>query len=134
MSPRSNRVVFRFRGCYPRPLDLFDPKPYIARKHAQKCDSPLRKEVTQVGTEQFLALDAMAPVRPRGQSGMMISDLMPHLASVADDLCLLRGMNADNPQHAGATLQCHTGPLVEVCPSMGALARYGRGPKKATLS
>ena len=114
-------------------MDLFDPKPYIDRMHGQGIDSPLRKEVTQVGTERFLALKAMAPVLPRGQSGTMISDLMPHLASVADDLCLLRGMSADNPQHAGATLQFHTGTFAEVRPSMGAWVSYGLGTENANL-
>jgi hypothetical protein len=75
----------------------------------------------------------MAPVKPRGQSGMMISDLMPHLASVADDICLLRGMSADNPQHAGATLQFHTGTFAEVRPSMGAGVSYGLGTENENL-
>jgi hypothetical protein len=133
MIPKAKRVIFLFMGGGPSQMDLFDPKPFIERKHGQKIDSPLRKEVTQVGTDQFLALKAMAPVRPRGQSGMMISDLMPHLATVADDLCLLRGMNADNPQHAGATLQFHTGTFAEVRPSMGAWVSYGLGTENANL-
>lgn len=66
-------------------MDLFDPKPFITERHGQAIDSPLRPEVTQVGTEKYLALAPIAPVKPRGRSGMMISDLMPHLASVADD-------------------------------------------------
>jgi hypothetical protein len=133
MMPKAKRVIFLFMGGGPSQMDLFDPKPFIERKHGQKIDSPLRKEVTQIGTDQFLALKAMAPVRPRGQSGMMISDLMPHLATVADDLCLLRGMNADNPQHAGATLQFHTGTFAEVRPSMGAWVSYGLGTENANL-
>jgi len=133
MVPKAKRVIFLFMGGGPSQMDLFDPKPFIERKHGQKIDSPLRKEVTQIGTDQFLALKSMAPVRPRGQSGMMISDLMPHLATVADDLCLLRGMNADNPQHAGATLQFHTGTFAEVRPSMGAWVSYGLGTENANL-
>jgi len=132
-APKAKRVIFLFMAGGPSQLDLFDPKDFIARRHGQKIDSPLRKEVTQVGTEQFLALQTMAPVRPRGQSGMMISDLMPHLASVADDLCLLRGMSADNPQHAGATLQFHTGTFAEVRPSMGSWISYGLGSENANL-
>ena len=131
--PKARRVIFLFMGGGPSQMDLFDPKDFITRKHGQTIDSPLRKAVTQVGTEKFLALKAMAPVRPRGQSGMMISDLMPHLATVADDLCLLRGMSADNPQHAGATLQFHTGTFAEVRPSMGAWVSYGLGTENANL-
>ena len=95
--PKVKRVIFLFMAGGPSQQDLFDPKSFIREKHGQPIDSPLRKEVTQVGTEKFLALGAMSPVRPRGESGMMISDLMPHLSNIADDICLLRGMNADNP-------------------------------------
>jgi hypothetical protein len=133
MVPKAKRVIFLFMGGGPSQQDLFDPKPFITSKHGQTIDSPLRKEVTQVGTEKYLALGPVAPVRPRGQSGMVISDLMPHLASVADDICLLRGMTADNPQHAGATLQFHTGTFAEVRPSMGAWISYGLGTENQDL-
>ena len=131
--PKVKRVVFLFMAGGPSQQDLFDPKSFIREKHGQPIDSPLRKEVTQVGTEKFLALGAMSPVRPRGESGMMISDLMPHLSSIADDICLLRGMNADNPQHASATNQFHTGVFTEVRPSMGAWIGYGLGTENQNL-
>jgi hypothetical protein len=133
MMPKAKRVIFLFMAGGPSQQDLFDPKPFITSRHGQKIDSPLRKEVTQVGTEQYLALGPVAPVQPRGQSGMTISDLMPHLSSVADDICLLRGMNADNPQHFGATLQFHTGTFAEVRPSMGAWISYGLGTENQDL-
>ena len=133
MVPKAKRVIFLFMAGGPSQHDLFQEKKFIADKHGQKIDSPLRKEVTQVGTEKYLALGAMAPIRPRGESGMMISDLLPHLSSVADDICLLRGMNADNPQHASATNQFHTGVFTEVRPSMGAWISYGLGTENQNL-
>jgi hypothetical protein len=133
LPPKAKRVIFLFMNGGPSQLDLFDPKEYLSRMHGQKIDSPLSKNVLQVGTEKFLALGATAPVRPRGQSGMMISDLMPHLASVADEICLLRGMSADNPQHAPAELQFHTGALNDVRPSMGAWVSYGLGTENQNL-
>jgi hypothetical protein len=126
-------VIFLFMGGGPSQHDLFDPKEFIREKHGQKIDSPLRPEVTQVGTEKYLALDAMAPVKPRGQSGTMVSDLMPQLAEIADEICLLRGMNADNPQHASAINQFHTGVFTEVRPSMGAWIGYGLGTENRDL-
>ncbi len=131
--PKAKRVIFLFMQGGPSQLDLFDPKEYIRSKHGQPIDSPLSKNLLQVGTERFLALGAVAPVRPRGQSGVPISDLMPHLAGVADELCLLRGMNADNPQHAPAELQFHTGTLNDVRPSMGAWISYGLGTENRNL-
>ena len=133
MVPKAKRVLFLFMAGGPSQQDLFDPKEFIRRKHGEKIESPLPTEVTQVGTEKFLALSEAAPVRPRGKSGMMISDLLPHLASLADDLCLLRGMNADNPQHASATNQFHTGVFTEVRPSMGAWISYGLGTENKNL-
>src|SRR3954447_443620 len=73
--PKAKRVIFLFMAGGPSQQDLFDPKEFIRKKHGEKIDSPLRKEVTQIGTEKFLALAEAAPVKPRGKSGMMISDL-----------------------------------------------------------
>jgi uncharacterized protein (DUF1501 family) len=133
ITPRVKRVIFLFMAGGPSQMDLFDPKDYIRDKHGEAIDSPLDKNVTQIGTDKFLALGAMAPVKPRGQSGMMISDLMPHLADIADDICLLRGMNADNPQHASASNQFHTGSFTEVRPSMGSWISYGLGTENQNL-
>ncbi|MBU6172193.1 MAG: DUF1501 domain-containing protein [Planctomycetes bacterium] len=131
--PKAKRVIFLFMSGGPSQMDLFDPKEFINKLHGESIDSPLSPEVTQVGTEKYLALGVKQPVRPRGQSGMMISDLMPHLAGVADDICLLRGMTADNPQHAAATQQFHTGVFNEVRPSMGSWISYGLGTENANL-
>jgi len=126
VAPRAKRVIFLFMAGGPSQHDLFDPKEFLREKHGQKIDSPLRKEVIQIGTEQYLALGAMAPVKPRGESGIMISDLMPHLSSVADELCLMRGMSTDNPQHASATNQFHTmdwGLRIRIYPVSSAFMR-----------
>jgi len=131
--PRAKRVIFLFMAGGPSQHDLFDPKEFIRERHGQKIDSPLRPEVTQIGTEQYLALAEAAPVKPRGASGMQISDLLPHLSTVADDICLLRGMSTDNPQHASATNQFHTGVFTEVRPSMGAWINYGLGTENHNL-
>ncbi len=131
--PKAKRVIFLFMAGGPSQQDLFDPKEFIRKKHGEKIDSPLRKEVTQIGTEKFLALAEAAPVKARGQSRMMVSDLLPHLSSVVDDICLLRGMNADNPQHASATNQFHTGVFTEVRPSMEAWISYGLGTENQNL-
>lgn len=132
-APRAKRVIFLFMQGGPSQIDLFDPKDFIQKRHGQPIDSPLSKNVLQVGTEKFLALGTAIPVRPRGQSGLPISDLLPGLASIADEICLLRGMNADNPQHMPAELQLHTGALNDIRPSMGAWISYGLGSENQNL-
>ena len=76
MVPKAKRVIFLFMQGGPSQLDLFDPKDFIERKHGQKIDSPLRKEVTQVGTAKFLALGAAAAVRV-ASCGIMPSLCIP---------------------------------------------------------
>ncbi len=132
-APRARRVIFLFIQGGPSQLDLFDPKPLIARKHGEKISPPIDGNKIAIGVDKYLALAPVAPVRPRGASGMMISDLMPQLASVADDLCLLRAVHTDNEAHAPATLQLHTGASIDVRPSMGSWFSYGLGTENENL-
>jgi hypothetical protein len=131
--PRAKRIIFLFMAGGPSQADLFDPKPLIARHHGQTVAAPVDDQQIRVGVEKFLAMGPVAPVRPRGQSGMTISGLLPNLAGVADDLCLLRAMCTDNNAHAPATLQFHTGALAEARPSMGAWISYGLGNENENL-
>lgn len=132
-SPRAKRVIFLFMQGGPSQLDLFDPKPLIQRKHGARISPPMDGNKVSIGVAQRLALAPVAPIRPRGASGMMISDLMPHLASVADDICLLRAVHTDSEAHAPATLQLHTGVAIDVRPSMGSWFSYGLGTENENL-
>jgi hypothetical protein len=105
----------------------------IAKKHGEKISPPVDGHKVTIGVDKYLALAPAVRVRPRGDSGMMISDLMPHLASVADNLCLLRAVNTDNEAHAPATLQMHTGVSIDVRPSMGSWFSYGLGTENENL-
>jgi len=130
---RAKRVIFLFMAGGPSQPDLFDPKPFIEKKHGQTVSAPVDEKQIRVGVEKYLAMAPAAPIRPRGDSGMMISDLLPNLAGVADDLCLLRAMHTDNKAHAPATLQFHTGTLAEVRPSLGSWISYGLGTENENL-
>lgn len=134
LPPRAKRVIFLFLSGGPSQADLFAPKEYITRKHGQRIDSPVGDDgLVRVGVEQFLPMAPVAPVRPRGDSGLMISDLLPNLAGVADELCLLRAVVADNKAHAPATLQLHTGHIAAALPSMGSWISYGLGSENENL-
>jgi hypothetical protein len=117
----------------PSQLDLFDPKPLIQRKHGDRVSFPIDGNEVSVGVDKYLALAPIAPLRPRGQSGMVISDLMPHLATVADNICLLRAVQADNEAHAPAISQLHTGAALDVRPSLGSWISYGLGTENQNL-
>lgn len=130
---KAKRVIFLFMAGGPSQPDLFDPKDYIARMHGKTISAPVNANELRVGTDKFLALAAHGGVRPRGASGMMISDLMPHTASIADEICLLRAMHSDNNQHQPAALQFHTGVTADVRPSMGSWISYGLGTENQNL-
>lgn len=130
---RAKRVIFLFMSGGPSQPDLFDPKPLIYRKHGETIRPPVDGHEVSIGIDKYLALAPSVPIRPRGECGMLISDLMPNLAGTADDLCLLRAVSTDNEAHAPATLQLHTGASVDVRPSMGAWASYGLGTENQDL-
>ena len=130
---KAKRVIFLFMSGGPSQPDLFDPKNYIARMHGQTISAPINTNELRVGTDKFLALATQTAVRPRGQSGMMISDLLPHTATIADELCLLRAMHSDNNQHQPAALQFQTGVTAEARPSMGSWISYGLGTENQNL-
>ena len=131
--PRAKRVIFLFMQGGPSQPDLFDPKDFVRRRHGERLAPPVDPTLETVGIDRYLALAPIAPLAPRGQSGIVISDLLPWTARIADEICLLRGMVADNNQHAPATLQFHTGSPTEVRPSIGAWVGYGLGTENADL-
>lgn len=131
--PRARRVIFLFMAGGPSQLDLFDPKPVIAEKHGQSIAVPIDNHEVTIGVEKYLALAPPVPIRARGQSGIMMSDLLPHLSSVADDLLLMRAVHTDNEAHAPATLQLHTGASADVRPSLGSWISYGLGSENENL-
>ena len=130
---KAKRVIFLFMAGGPSQHDLFDFKPRLAKDHGQRLGLAKNPMPFPVGTDKFLTLGPMAKFAPRGQSGMVISDLLPHLHTVADDICLLRGMRADNAAHDLASLQFHTGSFNDVRPSMGSWVSYGLGTENCDL-
>jgi len=112
-APRATRVIFLLMRGAPSQVDTFDYKPYLASKHETK--------------------EMRFPFRQHGESGLWISDLFPHIAEHADDLCLLRGMHTDFPIHNEANLMLHTGSAVFPRPSMGSWILYGLGTENDNL-
>jgi len=129
----AKRVIFLFMAGGPSQHDLFVAKPRLVRDHGKRVGVANLPRGIPVGTEKFLTLGPTAEFAPRGESGATISNLLPHLAEVADDLCFLHGMQVDNPAHDLATLQFNTGVINEVRPAMGAWVSYGLGTENANL-
>ena len=131
---RAKRMIFVFLAGGPSQGDLFAPKDEINKNHGKAITSPVGDDgQIRVGVAKFLPMAPVAPVKPRGESGLMISDLMPSLAGVADELCMLRAVVSDNKAHAPAALQFHTGHIAEARPSMGSWISYGLGTENENL-
>jgi len=131
--PRAKRAIFLFMQGGPSQHDLFDYKPRLIKDHGRRVGANVKERGLTLGVDQYLTLGPGERFAQRGESGLWMSDLLPHLATVADDLCLLRAMQTDNNAHAIATLQLHTGATTDVRPSLGAWISYGLGTENQNL-
>jgi uncharacterized protein DUF1501 len=123
---RAKRVIFLFMAGGPSQVDTFDPKPRLTRDHGKP--SP---KLYLGKTRNLLA----SPWRfqKRGQSGLGVSELFPHVGACVDDLCIIRSMVADDVNHPGGCLQMNTGERVATRPSLGAWVTYGLGSENQNL-
>ncbi|NIP93721.1 MAG: DUF1501 domain-containing protein, partial [Akkermansiaceae bacterium] len=128
-APRAKRVIHLFMNGGPFGPDFMDPKPALAKFEGQ------RPEGTELRTERKTGGLLNSPFRysRHGRSGLEISELLPHTAGFADDLCVLRSMHTDNPNHGPALLLMNNGTMTPKVPSMGAWCSYGLGTENANL-
>jgi hypothetical protein len=124
---RAKRVIFLFMNGGPSHVDTFDPKPALEKYSGQKPTGNLFR-AAQAG---FVP----SPFRfhPRGQSAVVLSELFPHLAQCVDDLCVIRSMHTDIPNHEPGLLLMHSGVQQPVRPSLGSWISYGLGNENENL-
>ena len=130
---RAKRAIFLFMQGGPSQHDLFDYKPRLEKDHGQRLGASVKERGLTLGVDKYLTLGPAERFAQRGVSGIWMSDLLPNLATVADDLCMLRAVETDNNAHAIATLQLHTGTTTDVRPSLGAWVSYGLGTENQNL-
>ncbi|MGB0581059.1 MAG: DUF1501 domain-containing protein [Limisphaerales bacterium] len=118
---RAKHVVFLSMGGAPSHVDTFDYKPQLTA------------DTGKPGKYGPKLLGSPWKFSQHGQGGLSISSLFPNVARHADDMCLLRGMHCDQPNHSQASMQTHTGSFQFVRPSMGAWTLYGLGTENADL-
>ncbi len=121
---RAKRVIFLCMNGGPSHVDLFDYKPAL---------DPHSGQTLQEGPGRSRLLSAPFPFRRRGESGMWMSDVLPHLARHADKLCMIHSLHTDLPNHAQAFLQLHTGSFQFTRPSLGSWTLYGLGAENSRL-
>jgi len=128
---KAKRAVFLFMNGAPSQVDTFDPKPELTKRSGQAYKGPLT--VGSNGRAIGYLMGSPFEFKPRGQSGLPISELFPHTAKFADDLCVIRSMYTDTAAHASGCLQMNTGSIFLGKPSAGAWVTYGLGTDNQSL-
>ncbi len=127
--PRVRRVIQLFMNGGPFQGDLFDPKPAI-NKYAGQRPSEVQLR-TENPTGGLLAVPA--GFKPGGKCGLPVSELLPRFAPWMDEVCVLRGMHTDNPNHGPALFLMNNGTITPTRPSLGSWMLYGLGTENENL-
>lgn len=127
---RAKRVIFLFMKGGPSHIDTFDPKPKLDADDGKPL--PFDKPRVQFAPTGNL-LRSPWKFRQHGESGIPVSDLFPHVAGCADDLCVINSLHGTNAAHGGAVLKLHTGSDTFVRPSVGSWISYGLGTENRSL-
>src|SRR6187401_433589 len=126
-APRAKRVIYLFMNGGPSHVDTFDPKPALKDHEGQFPEgNTMRKKKGGFVPSPFT-------FAPQGHSGVVMSELFPNLARCADDLCVIRSMHTDVPNHEPGLLLMHSGNQQPIRPSIGAWVSYGLGTENQNL-
>lgn len=125
--PRAKRVILLFMNGGPSHVDTFDPKPALATHAGEK---PSEKETRRAKAGY---MPSPFRFRPYGSSGVVMSELFPHLSKCADDLCVIRSMHTDVPNHEPGLIIMHSGVQQPTRPSIGSWVTYGLGTENQNL-
>jgi uncharacterized protein DUF1501 len=128
--PRARNVIFLFMAGGPSHVDLFDPKPRLTRESGKPLPFAMP---SLVRTKTGNLLGSKYKFIKRGECGTEVSELLPHIGSCVDDICMIRSMVADNINHNGACLQMNTGEQTFSRPSLGSWLLYGLGSENQNL-
>ena len=129
-APKAKRVIHLFMNGGPSHVDTFDPKPELTKWHGK-----ILPDENRLNTERKTGAAYKSPFtfKKHGQSGLPVSDLFPHVAKHADDLCVIRSMRADVPNHEPSLMLMNCGEGRLVRPSMGSWITYGLGTENQNL-
>ena len=135
--PRAKRIIWLFQSGGPSQLDLFDHKPLLNQKHGTQLPAAVRQgqRLTAMSGNQSSLPLAGSPFafEPHGDSGNVMSEVLPHTATIADELCIIRSMHTEAINHGPGVTCMQTGSQFPGRPSMGAWLDYGLGSENSEL-
>ena len=130
---KAKSVIFLFMSGGVSHIDSFDPKPKLIEDHGKEVVFDHPETRNRPGYEKIFLKRPDWKFSPRGQSGIEVSDLFPHIANQADDIAFIRSMHTSHSNHYNATLGMHTGSFAFARPSIGAWMSYGLGTVNQNL-
>jgi hypothetical protein len=128
--PRAKSVICLFQHGGPSQMDLFDPKPELNKRDGQ--DHPGKLEI-HFDKQAGKLLKSPFKFLPAGQSGMVLSELLPKTAGIADEITLIRSMKTDSVDHESALRIIHSGKFQAGRPTWGSWVIYGLGTERRDL-
>jgi len=136
-APKAKRVIYLFQSGAPSQMDLFDPKPELEKRRGEDLPSSIRngQRLTGMtsGQKTFPVAPSIFKFQPHGQSGIVLTELLPHLATVVDELCFIYSMNTEAINHDPAVTFFQTGSQLAGRPSIGSWMSYGLGTENKDL-
>lgn len=130
---RAKNIIWLFMEGGPSHLDLFDRKPDVNRLAGQTLPDSFPRPVTAMGEANSPILECKRKWERCGESGLWISDWLPHHHAIADELCVIHSCVSDGINHAGGVCQMNTGAVFGGRPSLGAWVSYGLGSNSRSL-
>jgi len=131
--PTAKSVIFLFMEGGPSHLDTFDPKPLLNKLAGQPLPESFGMVITAMGEAKAPLLACPRTWKQHGQSGLWVSEWLPHTAAMADDLAVIRSCVSDGINHSAGVCQMNTGSILGGRPSLGAWATYGLGTANENL-
>lgn len=136
-APKAKRIIYLFQNGAPSQLESFDYKPMLNKMHGQDLPASVRmgQRLTGMtsGQKNFPLVGSYFKFAQHGQSGAWISELFPHMAKIADELCFIKSMHTEAINHDPALTFMQTGAQQGNRPSMGAWLSYGLGSENKNL-
>jgi len=135
-APKAKRVIFLTQSGGPSQIELYDHKPGLTKWAGEELPASVRQGqrlTTMTANQKQLIMPSRTKFLQHGQSGAMVGEWLPHIGSVADDICFINSMTTDQINHAPAMTRFLTGHQIPGRPSVGAWVSYGLGSENRNL-
>lgn len=128
-APKAKRVIFLCMAGGPSHFETFDPKPKLAELHGQPMPESFTtgQPIAQLQGQKLNCQAPMFKFETHGKSGQVVSEVLPRIGSIADDICIVRSLHTDQINHDPAHTVMNTGTSISGRPSMGSWVLYGLG-------